>query len=55
MFFAYRAVRTLGHEVHEGAVAKRPHLRISARTIHRVDAVTVGTEITSNVKFPHVK
>lgn len=51
--FAYRAVRILGHEDHEGAaaVAKRPQLQISARTIHRVDAVTVGTEISSNVKF----
>lgn len=42
LLYRRRAVRILGHEDHEGAaaVAKRPQLRISARTIHRVDAVT---------------
>lgn len=42
LLYRRRAVRILGHEDHEGAaaVAKRPQLQISARTIHRVDAVT---------------
>lgn len=41
LLYRRRAVRILGHEDHKraAAVAKRPQLRISTRTIHRVDAI----------------